>query len=416
MDNKMKTLQTLRNRIGVPAFGRGVWAVAMMYVIGSTGFATAYTYLSLYLYQERHIPMTLVGVMYLASGISSAVSKIFGGITGDRFGYRKMVVVYSILGFLASAAQAVLIRINAPTWSVVVVWILVPTLGGMAFPSLNAIIANVSPKGRLTEAYGLMTIAGSVGWVIGPLLGGHLLGLFSYGWLVGFGAAMQALGLIGILFVPAESDNNGASETQSLGGLRGLISNKTLIVFSLLNLVFFLTTAQWGSSLSVFTVDRLGFKKEQYGLLLSISALLVVVFQYPVSHRIQSSNLRRVLVLACLTYGAGFLSFAWVKAFLPALAPVAIAITAEMLFIPTALGVVGRISRPEDRGRSMGIYGLCQGLGFSFGPLLGGFLLDKFPETPLLVWGPISLCPVLAAIGFALWKGVDTKEEIRPGV
>ena len=101
----------------------------------------------------------------------------------------------------------------------------------------------------------------------------------------------------------------------------------------------------------------------------------------------------------------------WVRAFAPAIITVIIIVTAEMLFMPTALSIVGRISRPEDRGKSMGIYGLCQGLGFSLGPLLGGFLLDKYPASPLYVWGPISLFPLMAAIGFALWRVKEQSNE-----
>ncbi|HLB27606.1 MAG TPA: MFS transporter [Dehalococcoidales bacterium] len=405
----MKILQTARNRISPPTFGRGIWAVAAMYVAGNAGFATAYAYLSLYFYRERHMPMTLVGLIFLVNGIIGSASNIIGGITGDRFGYRKMISIYISAALFAAAGQAVLISMKAPVWSIVLLTIIARVLGSMAGPSFNAIIANISPKNRLTESYSLLAIAVSVGWAIGPLLGGWLLGLVSFGWLIALGAGMQAMQLIGLAFLPADAEKD-KSERPAIS-LKSLLDNKALIIFSLLNVLFFLTTAQWGSTLSVFTVDRIGFSTKQYGLLLSISSVMVIIFQFAVSKRIQAGNMRRVLVLACLIYAAGFLSFGWVRAFAPAIITVIIIVTAEMLFMPTALSIVGRISRPEDRGKSMGIYGLCQGLGFSLGPLLGGFLLDKYPASPLYVWGPISLCPLIAAIGFALWRAKEQSNE-----
>jgi MFS family permease len=79
-------------------------------------------------------------------------------------------------------------------------------------------------------------------------------------------------------------------------------------------------------------------------------------------------------------------------------------VAGEMLFVPAAYAVVGKIARPEDRGKSMGLLGLCGALGSSCGPLLGGVLLDRFALDPFYVWGPVALPAFLAAGGFALWR------------
>ena len=74
------------------------------------------------------------------------------------------------------------------------------------------------------------------------------------------------------------------------------------------------------------------------------------------------------------------------------------------------IGSSGEISRPEDRGKNMGFFGLCETFGSSLGPLLGGFLLDRFPAEPLYLWGPIALSSFAAASGFALWQGYSQAE------
>jgi len=68
-----------------------------------------------------------------------------------------------------------------------------------------------------------------------------------------------------------------------------------------------------------------------------------------------------------------------VKAFLPAVGSITILVAGEMLFVPTSNSAIARMSRPEDIGKNMGILSLCATLGTSCGPLLGGFLLDRFP-------------------------------------
>jgi MFS family permease len=408
----MKIFQKAGKRLNLSRFGRTAWIIAIMNGIGGIGWSTSFVYLSLYFYQERNIPMTQVGLIFLASGVSSAVSQIVGGITGDRYGYRKMVIIYSVAGLAAAAVQTALIGAKAPILSVILLSVLVPTLSNMANPSMNAIMANVSQNGRMTESYSLMAITGNIAWSIGPLLGGYLLGVTSFFWLFVTGTAIKSLALFGIPFLPADR-GAGKMPGQSAGNAASLISNPTLFLFSLISILFFLTMAQWGGTLSVFSVDRIGFTTQEYGLLMSISGVIIVAFQYPISHRVTPANTRAVLVWACLFYGAGFLSLAWVRSFIPATGSIVIMVIGEMLFVPTALGVVGQISGPEDRGKSMGVYGLCQTTGWSAGPLLGGYLLDKYPASPLFLWGPISLCSFFAGLIFAVWPGYMRKINSR---
>jgi MFS family permease len=119
---------------------------------------------------------------------------------------------------------------------------------------------------------------------------------------------------------------------------------------------------------------------------------------------------RKALVLASLLYGVGFLSLSWVKSFPVAIGSITIATMGDMLFLPTSYSAIGKMSRPEDIAKNMGILGLCGTIGNSFGPLLGGFLLDRFPNSTLLVWGPLSLPAFLAAVGFLIWRGYSRTE------
>jgi len=267
---------------------------------------------------------------------------------------------------------------------------------------MNAIIANASNKGRMTESYSLLAMISNISWAVGPVIGGFLLGFASFAWLFTIGFALLAAGLIGFAFLPRDSGTVKTPEQKSFD-LKSFTPDRKLFGFGLLVLLFFLTLAQWGATLSVFTIDRLGFTTGQYGLLMSIGSIIIILLQYPASHMC-GEHPRRALVLGCLGYAFGFLSLSWVKTFLQAIGSITIAVIGEVFFIPTALSVVGSLSTRENRGRSMGFYGLCTTLGVSLGPLLGGVLLDRH-SSPVYLWGPISLFSFAGALGFWLWKG-----------
>jgi DHA1 family tetracycline resistance protein-like MFS transporter len=58
--------------------------------------------------------------------------------------------------------------------------------------------------------------------------------------------------------------------------------------------------------------------------------------------------------------------------------------------IPTAQAYIADITTPEDRARGMGLVGAAFGMGFIFGPALGGLLSRVSPETPM--WFAAALC------------------------
>jgi multidrug resistance protein len=58
--------------------------------------------------------------------------------------------------------------------------------------------------------------------------------------------------------------------------------------------------------------------------------------------------------------------------------------------IATAQAYVADITTPENRARGMGLLGAAFGLGFIFGPALGGLLSRISPETPM--WCAAALC------------------------
>ena len=395
-------------------FEPGIWAAAGIQAVRVMGYSISFTYLPLYLYQQRHLPMTFIGLTILVSGLLSAVAQVIGGILADRFGHRKMFIIYQLGEFITFGLIALLIGIDAAIWAIIVVSILVTAVGGMSSPTVSAMVADISPENRMTESYGLLAIGSNLGWAIGPLLGGFLQSVTSYAWIFAAGAIINALSLCSIPFLPHNAVKR-ITERFSFNNIKSLMSNSALIIFCVLYLLFSLCIAQWGSTLSVFTVDRIGFSAEQYGFLMTISGVLIIIFQYPISRRIEWLGIRKALFWGNFLYGVGFLSLTWVRTFIPAVGSIIILVAGEMLFVPTSLAVIGKLSKPNDRGKNMGILGLFGTLGTSVGPLLGGFLLDRFPGRSFLLWGPVALPAFIAAFGFLLWRGYSLSPSTNNG-
>jgi multidrug resistance protein len=58
--------------------------------------------------------------------------------------------------------------------------------------------------------------------------------------------------------------------------------------------------------------------------------------------------------------------------------------------IPTAQAYIADVTTPENRAKGMGMVGAAFGLGFIFGPAIGGMLSHFSPQTPM--WFAAALC------------------------
>jgi len=395
-------LPSTLNRNFFSRFDKGIWTLTLIDLINAAGFSTCVPFLSLYLYQERGVSMTLVGTAFLASGLISAVTQMIGGFLSDRYGRKKIILVSMSLNILNNIGMIAMIAFSAPVWVILFVYILGRAAGMTSRPALSAMVVDLSKRERLTETYGLLRVGRNLGWAAGPALGGYLATFLSYAWLFGVAVLMNIIAFLIILFFLKESWSE-TTEHIDIRSIFSAVENKTFVLFTGLCLLVFLCMAHLGSTLSVFTVDRLGFSTAEYGLLLTTNGLFVVLFQYPVALVISRLKKSTVLVLGSFLYCIGWLYMGWTTGFVWAFTAMIIVTIGEIIFSPVATAVVGELAPREKRGRYMGFFGWSETLGMSVAPLVGGILLDTFVETPNLVWVPISAFGFIAAIGFFWW-------------
>jgi len=395
-------LPSTLNRNFFSRFDKGIWTLTLIDLINAAGFSTCVPFLSLYLYQERGVSMTLVGTAFLASGLISAVTQMIGGFLSDRYGRKKIILVSMSLNILNNIGMIAMIAFSAPVWVILFVYILGRAAGMTSRPALSAMVVDLSKRERLTETYGLLRVGRNLGWAAGPALGGYLATFLSYAWLFGVAVLMNTIAFLIILFFLKESWSE-TTEHIDIRSIFSAVENKTFVLFTGLCLLVFLCMAHLGSTLSVFTVDRLGFSTAEYGLLLTTNGLFVVLFQYPVALVISRLKKSTVLVLGSFLYCIGWLYMGWTTGFVWAFTAMIIVTIGEIIFSPVATAVVGELAPREKRGRYMGFFGWSETLGMSVAPLVGGILLDTFVETPNLVWVPISAFGFIAAIGFFWW-------------
>jgi MFS family permease len=384
-------------------FQPGIWILTLVGLLNAAAFSISLPFLALYLFENRGVSMAMVGVIMMVSGSISAVSQLFAGTITDRLGRRPLLLITVSLSGILYTGMALLIGAAAPVIAVVAVYVLVRSVLMMQRPPIQAMVADLAPKEKLTEAYSLWRVGGNLGWAAGPAIGGFLAASLTYAWLFGIGALIACISLIFIFFFLRESFSR-RQEKVNIGSIISAGKDRSLLIFTVLSMLVFLVMGQIGSTLSVYTVSYTGFTTTQYGSLLTLNGLLVVVFQYPFSRLMERKSHSVSLILGGVLFGFGYLIMAWVGGYGLAIGAMVLITAAEIVFAPTTLAVVGEMASGAWRGRYMAFFGLSETVGMTFGMLLGGILLDSFAYHPLYVWGTISLVAFSAALGFSRFR------------
>lgn len=378
-----------------------VWALVVIQLITSAGFSISLPFLSLYLHGERGLSMTLVGTIMMVTAFVAAAARLLGGELADRLGRRPVLLlalgarVLLFLGMWGAMAT------QGPVWVITLVYLGVRLVGGLAHPAISTMVADLTPEGQRTEAYGLLRVGSNVGWAAGPALGGYLATAFPYSTLFLLTALASTISFW-LAFGFARESHHATEERPGLSVL-GTFRDRRFSPFVGLSLLVLLVGGQLVSTLSVFTVERLGYSEAQFGALLTLNGLLVVALQYPIARTVERVPRGLALALGSVLYGAGYLSLGWLSAFPALMGAIAVVTLGEMTIAPTQLAVVADLAPADRRGQYMGTFGLAEAFGWSAGPFLGGVLLDVFPGSPAAMWGAISSLAFAAAVGFSLW-------------
>jgi MFS transporter, DHA2 family, multidrug resistance protein len=130
-----------------------------------------------------------------------AAALVPGGMLGDRYGRKKMLVL-SLLVFGAASIACAL----APSAGTFIAARALLGLGGaVMLPMVLAVLPVLFDESERPRAIGAVTAAAMLGYPIGPLLGGWMLTRFDWSWVFLINVPVVALAVVAVIFLLPES-------------------------------------------------------------------------------------------------------------------------------------------------------------------------------------------------------------------
>ncbi|MFF7586698.1 MDR family MFS transporter [Kitasatospora purpeofusca] len=382
---------------GLPRQFWWLWTSTLINKLG----AFVVTFLALYLTTERGYSASYAGLVASLFGLGSAVASLVAGVLSDRIGRRPTLVAAQ----LGTALFTAVLGFTDGQVAIAVVAFLVGFCNNATRPATSAIIADIVPAEDRVRAFALNYWAINIGFGLSAAAAGLIA---THGYLTLF--LLDALSTVVcavVIFVRIPETRPDTPAVTADGpkarpaiGLVAVFRDARFMAVVVLNLLLALV-AQQGSTTLAVDMGRAGITATQYGLVIGLNGLLIVVLQIPVTRWMEGRDRTALLVASALLIGWGFGltalagSSAWFYAF-----TVAVWTLGEILNAPTMMGLVAELSPAEARGRYQGVYSLSWSLASFLGPAAGGVLLERAGSG--VMWGACAVLGTVAAGGYVL--------------
>ncbi|MEU6312402.1 MFS transporter [Streptomyces sp. NPDC047014] len=415
-----RTRRALRESVsGLPRAFWWLWTSTLVNRLG----AFVATFMTLYLTLERGYSASFAGLVVALHGLGGVVSSLVAGVMTDRLGRRP-----TLLAAQASTAFSVaLLGFMQHPAAIAAVALLVGMTSNASRPAVAAMMADiVRPEDRV-RAFALNYWAINLGFAVSATAAGVIA---EYSYLAGFlGEAALTLACAVLVFVklpesrPERGDGAGAAGAAGAAGTAGAAGGSEAEVgigtvlrdgrfMGVVGLSFLISLIFTQGSVGLpVAMGAAGFSPGDYGLVIAVNGLLIVVLQIPVTRFIEHRDPQKLLVVSALLAGYGFALTAFAGPVWAYALTVCVWTLAEIVNSPTQMGLVVRLSPVHGRGRYQGMYTMSWAVAALVAPLMAGFVIDRYGAGWL--WGATGVLGSVAAVGYwLLMRGLSGAEGV----
>jgi MFS family permease len=409
---KVTELPSRLNRL-YKEYPRPFWVLISTTFIDRLGGALIFPFFALYITKRFGVGMVEVGILFAFFSISSFMGTFLGGGISDRFG-RKGILVFSLIATsLSNVAMGLVNTMEAFFLLALTVGIL--TDAGV--PASQAVVADLLPEKQRAQGFGLLRVVVNLAVAIGPVIGG-ILATRSYLMLFIADAVISLLaaGLV-ISFLPETKPVSLASKAREpLGrtflGYLQVLKDRLFVAFVGASVLSVLIYMNLNTTLGVYLRDQHGIAESGYGMIISLNAIMVVLFQFPITRRIENLPPMRMMAIGTCLYGIGFALYGLFQDFILFLLAMAIITIGEMVFIPVSQALCTKLAPVDMRGRYMAVYGFSWGIPYAIGPLAAGYLMDQY--DPNWLWVAAGFLGLISTSVFLMLHRMKmTKERLE---
>jgi predicted MFS family arabinose efflux permease len=322
-----------------------------------------------------------------------------GGVIVDRFDRRRLLIWTQTAAMVQSIALFLLVATGkVQYWHIIVLSLMLGTSDTLHLTARHALIPLLVPEATVQQAVAINAAGMNFTQVLGPSLGGVLLGLVGVSGCL----AINAVSFVAILLAlfamkwrpgprPATADDPDVL-ADFKEGVRYVRARQQLWVPVALAWGIASLAMAYSRLLPLFASDVLGGGERVYGFLLAAPGVGAVIASLAIARRGRRPGAGRLLYQSTLVLVAALLCFALSRSLWMSLAGLAVVGGAQMVFRTTAIASLHTATDDAHRGRVVALFLIDYGL-WSVGVLWLGLLAELAGPRIAVSFGALScLC------------------------
>ena len=336
-----------------------------------------------------------ISLVLFVGGVAATIIMVPSGLLSDRYRRRNILILSSIMYGLA-AFYLTTVR----SWEQSILgFILFSSAFSIFLPARHTLIADNTDPSKMATTYGLMNAAWPLGLMIGPVLGGFLAD--NYGWNYTFYAVVliSLLSIIPNYFFRRTYKGDKMLDKKKTKGTfftRGIIT--LLFLFSLSQI--FLSSARGilNPVIPLYLTQNFNINETTVGFFFSMSlGVATLVAQVPSGMLADRYGYKRILAYSILPLPIIILFWSVIGDYL--------LLTILYMFIVGLWSMTWSVAQAYlmnltpilERGLVISIRQTAVELGFTIGPLIGGYLWYIYTST-----APFYVSSLFFALSFLL--------------
>lgn len=338
-------------------------------LLSSWAFSALWSFVGIWAIHVLRAPPTAIGIMYAGDSAASALCGYYGGRLSDRMGRR--AVMGGAWSVEAMAALALALVGHHVVLGVALVMV-AGAASGPGFAASNALVADLSDEQHSTAQFGAFRVAGNLGAMAGPALGGWVL--IGEHWPFFFGGiAAMGLTAAGMAWYWLPTVRVTPTGDRALGHRlpRPGVWRDTPFVFLLVStLAGYLVYVGFDVVLPIAAVQDYGLKPAVWGFLATANPLMVVLLQGRLSRWVARYRVDGILVVGVSLMGFSFLVLLVRHGAVFVLMSLLLFALGEMTWSPAAQAFAAGLASDSRRGAYMGALGSAGSAAWIVGPLV----------------------------------------------
>lgn len=371
----------------------------------SFGMSFIWPLTSVYLHDNLHISLTLVGLVLFFNSLASVIGNVVGGLGFDR---RNPYYLMLAGGVVMTVTLIVLTLFHQAVPFAICLFFLGLAAGwnGTLVSALGATLKRFDGR----YVFNMIYFVQNFGIVIGSSVVGFL-----YDWdlrLPFFVSTLISLGFLAVVLIgyhPLRNLKRATNERKTDKTKIKLPKMNQYLMITLLSMLLITWTMyqQWGSNVSVY-MTSLGIPFRYYSVLWTVNAGLILLIQFFIVRYGQYiKNHFMPIYIGILMFALSFVVLSIAKQYYMFVCAMVLLTIGEALAFPQVPVIVNRITPEGVKGKYLGLVNSFGSAGRAISPLFGGLMIETFSYRTLFIVAVFFNLAILLVVWLARQKTQD---------